>query len=150
MYAARTDYLLCKTPADYKVCHDFFKAESEHPLREAEKLPGYVFEKITSPTIRAMRDGICVGVIATRRYNDEWIANPCHVSYTLKNHVPVLIRLIDAYEEELRKKDIPHYKILMPSYKPSARRIFELHKNAVCFSRTHDKRLNVYVVPVMR
>jgi len=152
MYSERTTYTLCKTPADYKLCHDFFKAENSHPLRLKEGLEDreYVFEKIKAPTIRAMRDGKVVGVIATKKIEGEdHIANPCHVSYDLKNHVPVLIRLIDAYETELRKLKVPHYKILMPSYKPSARRIFEQYKKSVLFNRSSDKRLNIYIVPVV-
>ena len=153
MYSERTTYTLCKTPADYKLCHDFFKAENSHPLRLKEGLEDreYVFEKIKAPTISAIRDGKVVGVIATKTWKgcDEHIANPCHVSYDLKNHVPVLIRLIDAYETELRKLKIPHYKILMPSYKPSARRIFEQYKKSILFNRSEDKRLNIYIVPVV-
>ena len=150
MYARDTVYKLAKTPADYKLIHDFCKAESAHPLREKEGLPDYVYQKIQRPSIYGLRDGKVVGIICTRESPKwGWAANPCHVAYDIPNHVPVLIRLIDAYEEELRKRQIPHYKILMPSYKPSARKIFELHKNAILFSRSADKRLNVYIVPVV-
>lgn len=150
MYPARTEYLLCKTPADYKLCHDFFKAESQHPLREQEGLPDYKFQKVNAPTIRAMRDGKVVGVVATRLSKKwGWAANPCHVAYDIPNHVPVLIRLIDAYEDELRKRGTEFYKILMPAYKPSAVKIFGEMKQAILWNQSHDKRLNVYLVSVI-
>ncbi len=149
MYSRDTQYLLCKTAADYKACHGFFKAESAHPACRMEGLPPYAYEKIESPTIRAIRHGQVVGVISTRRSPKYgWAANPCHVAYDLKNHVPVLLRLISHYEDTLHAMGVTEYKILMPSYKPSGVKIFEDLKDAKLFNQSHDKRLNIYLVQI--
>jgi hypothetical protein len=149
MYAARTTYEICHKPADYERCHAFCKAEADHPQRQAEGLPPYQYERLLTPTVMVIRDGQVIGVMGTKKLdNDAWLVNPFHIAYSLKNPIPTAIRLIDTYEALLRKKGITAYRIVMPTYKPSARKIFELYKGARTLQRTPDRRLVLYLVPV--
>ena len=150
MYPTRTTYRLAASPAAYRACHAFFRAESEHPTCIAEhgEVP-YQQEAIQYPTVYAWRDDTVVGVIATKIIKDVGVvASPLHVSYNIKNHVPTLLRLIDCYEFFLRKAEIPYYIVAIPNYKPSGVRIFtELRQGHFSHSILND-RYHVYYVPV--
>ena len=151
MYSARTEYRLAHSPADYRACHAFFRTEAQHPRCKAENegFPEYVTEAIKYPTVYAVRDEKIVAVMATRMVSKVGIvANPCHVSYDIKNHVPVLLRLIDCYEFFLQLEQVPEYWVVMPNYKPSGRRIWEELRNAELSHQVLNNRFNVYRVQV--
>jgi hypothetical protein len=151
MHPTSTQYRLCQTPADYKACHAFFRQESKHPRYtfDNEGCPDYKQVQISYPTILAVRGNKVVGVMATR-INPKWgvIGSPCHVAYDIKNHVPVLFRLIDCYEYFLRHAGIAHYTVIMPNFKPSGRRIWEELRQAELCRQIYNNRYNVYRVPL--
>jgi hypothetical protein len=147
MYAARTTYHLANTPADYKALHAFFKAEAAHPQAKAEGWPEYKPFTVSFPTVYARRDGQTVGVLASQfhpRYG--LVASPFHVSYTIKNHVPTVIRLVDTYEAILREAGVPGYLILVPSFKPSGKRIFADLKQGDLVGSLPHLRMDLYHV----
>lgn len=150
MYPASTAYRLARTPADYRACHAFFRAEMQHPTCENEGLSGqYETEKITYPTVVAVRDKAVVGVLATKIVPPYGVVgSPFHIAYDIKNPVPVTFRLMDAYESALREAKVPYYTVVVPNYKPFAVRIFTELRPATLLGTVLDDRFNVYQVQV--
>lgn len=149
MYARDTKYLLTTKPREWEACHSFFKAEAMHPCYADDNgaIETYTKEKIERPTIRAVRNGKVIGVMATKRYSQGLVANPCHVSYTLKNPLFTVIRLIDAYEAALRPI-ASQYFVIMPNFKKAAIQIFEEIKGALLVKQVLENRYNMYVVRI--
>jgi hypothetical protein len=89
-----TLYRLAATPADYGRCRLLIGAAK--PLR--------------FPTVMAERDGVLVGVLGTEAaYPDKIVAGPLVVSAAIPNPAFLTVRLIDAYETELRRAGVKAY-----------------------------------------
>ncbi len=151
MYAACTEYKLAHTASDYRKCHAFFKTEAQHPHIEAEGLQPveYTPERISWPTIYALRAEKVIGVMATKVIPSYgMVAAPFHIAYDLKNHIPVTMRLTDCYEACLRENHIYSYTVIIPNYKPGTLRLFTELRYSQLLKQVLDDRFDVLLVEV--
>ncbi len=142
MYPRDTTYLLCVSPKDYASCHRFFKQEAKD-----QRASGYQPFRIQFPTIRALRDGEVVGVMASQMTPQGLVASPLHVAYWIYNHMPVVLRLIDAYETVLEQAGVTEYKALLPN-RPSTTKVFCEIKGALPLQVLEARGATLYRVPV--
>ena len=150
MYPARTAYKLVSGVKEYQACHTFMAAECKHPLALKDQVPPPGKPKFCFPTVYAERDKKLVGLMASQLHKRlGLIVCPIHISYALKNHVPVALRLIEAYEGILRQAEQTNYHVVSPAFKPSGRRIWEELRHAELIWQSADKRLNLYLVTLV-
>ena len=145
MLPTRTTYHIATAGADYKRIHAFFRAESARG--EAEGLPPYQPFSISFPSVYGLREGQIVGVMASQLHPEYGlVVSPLHVAYSIKNHVPTVIRLTDCYEAVLADGGIEDYLIVLPSWKPS-KRIFSSVKEGKLIAQL-PHRLELYLIQV--
>ena len=87
MRASNTRYRLAHSPADYRKAHTLARLVDE-------RLDG----PMTFPTVLADRDGTVVGVLGSAPDKNFLVAGPLAIMPDLPSKGPVLMRLIEAYE----------------------------------------------------
>jgi len=93
---AKTTYKLVSTPREYTLCHEFLREENVK------------FDGLSFPTVVAFRGLQMVGLISTVKDKDAVVAGPIHISVD-GNPSFVMIRLVEAYENVLRRAGLTQY-----------------------------------------
>ena len=148
MYPVRTEYRLAGVPGDYKALHQFAREQSAHPRAKEDGFEEAVKLTLSFPTIYGVRDKRVIGIMGSQ-FHPKFglVASPLHVDYDIHNHVPTALRLIDCYERVLLDAGVWQYLVVVPSWKPSSRRVFEEIKHGERLARV-GYRMDLYRITI--
>lgn len=106
MHPTKTNYFLCASPADYRACHALWKAQ------------GGPTSPLQFPTVYATREGHTIGFLSSNNKHHVLMAGPLVLSPDLSKPVFTALRLVESYENVLRRAGVKHYFFHVDKTKP--------------------------------